>query len=682
MKLKALLCFITLSLAFLPAVTKADSAAAGSISYQWVSDSTYNIYLTHYRSCSAASAPDSFELCIYDSCSGQKFTRSIYKITGNIPGKGMANGHPVRLLCDSNDNRCNNVSGTFSGTREWWYSTQVTLPYRCGLWRFSVSIDHRTNSDNLVNGEEFYVEAFFHFNNVNNTFRNSSPVFYQDAVRPVCINNQVLFSNAAVDPDGDSLTYRVIMPKKGATCPDTPANVTFTNQSPGLSIPTNPLRSGNSFAINYFNGLSSFTPIAGGSSESVVTYLIEEYRDKQLIGSSMREVRFLYNTACNSQQPTFTHDAATLAGASFNASANIMSGCINNSMQLCMDIKSASGSARLRVQDNSGVIMQGANIGYGNQGTDSVRVCFVWTPSLTDTGEHHIIFSVVDSNCGAATGLLQKNTFVLTVYIPPPAHAATSVPAICQNETAQLVSRGGWGNYTWQVLSGTTGSLSCTGCAQPQATPQVTTEYRVSTTNALCPNNPFYSDTVTVNVYTSAPSTPTISISATPGTTVPVATTVDFTANVTACNNPEYQWIKNGGIEAGETAATWMGMMPADGDRVECRLNCRDTCAKPKIILSNRLVMEVNSSITAPAKNSQQLSIYPNPNKGSFTLNTSVNISPDAMVQVLNTYGQLVHKQNLESNTQQINTGRLPAGIYLLRVQNGAQTQSARFVVE
>ncbi len=108
-------------------------------------------------------------------------------------------------------------------------------------------------------------------------------------------------------------------------------------------------------------------------------------------------------------------------------------------------------------------------------------------------------------------------------------------------------------------------------------------------------------------------------------------------------------------------------------------------------------LMEMNNTTTTGenivAVNTANVSLYPNPNKGEFTLEVKNNENATASIQkenvkleVYNTVGEMVHTENLQSNQQQstINLGSEPAGVYIYKVMsdNSGMLANGKFVIE
>lgn len=86
------------------------------------------------------------------------------------------------------------------------------------------------------------------------------------------------------------------------------------------------------------------------------------------------------------------------------------------------------------------------------------------------------------------------------------------------------------------------------------------------------------------------------------------------------------------------------------------------------------------------ADKSSKLELFPNPNKGTFTLVISFKDNIDkATIIVYDTKGKSVYKDVVFSNSnklvKQINIGGLPAGTYIFKVKNAQQVSTTKLVI-
>jgi uncharacterized repeat protein (TIGR03803 family) len=105
-------------------------------------------------------------------------------------------------------------------------------------------------------------------------------------------------------------------------------------------------------------------------------------------------------------------------------------------------------------------------------------------------------------------------------------------------------------------------------------------------------------------------------------------------------------------------------------------------------------LMEMNTNVTGinEVATVTNVNLYPNPNKGEFTLevnNTetaSADTKDNVKLEVYNTVGQMVHTQNIQNDVKQstINLGSEPSGVYIYKVvsDNSGMLANGRFVIE
>jgi len=105
--------------------------------------------------------------------------------------------------------------------------------------------------------------------------------------------------------------------------------------------------------------------------------------------------------------------------------------------------------------------------------------------------------------------------------------------------------------------------------------------------------------------------------------------------------------------------------------------NCSDTVTA-QIIVSACVGMGELLLVNA-------VSIFPNPNNGSFTLSVMKTLSTDLLVEISDLQGRLVHSENL----QQVNAGfvktidldQISSGIYSLKLSSGAERRVEKLVI-
>ncbi|WP_276131695.1 T9SS type A sorting domain-containing protein [Polluticoccus soli] len=652
--LSSLLCMVILC--FQAITTKANYAAGGELLYEWTSGSTYRFYFKLYRDCGGITEPSTLPLCFSNSCNSSSFTTTLTKYPMTVP--------PYKFQCSQIQTKCDNPSSTIPGYQEVWYYADATLPFQCNSWRIFTYLATRNTSNNITNSSStnMYVEVFF---NNTGTFEGNSSSYY--SVKPfinVCQNTPYAFNNGAVDPNADSLVTEVIQPLTGITsCSGAAAPVGFVSSIPALSIPTNPFQTGTSFTINAQTGQIGFSAAQAGVSALAIR--TKEYRNGVFVSSIMREMPVnVYS--CPS---TWFPPALNLVGGT--PPGGVYSTCIGQNLSFSFYFKTGSPTSRLYAMNAP---FPGATVSYTNQGTDSVAGTFSWTPSANAAGPYNLFVTVHDSTCDVP-GIIYSNMYIISVMAWNKVNAGVDT-TLCLNATVDLKTNG-IGQFTWTPISGDMNSLNCTTCAYPTAAPKTSSQYEV-VVNGLPAGCAPQVDTIYVDIIPY--NKPNVSIVASPSTNAWPGLNVTFTATPANCDTPSYQWRINGNDVPGATGSAFNTTTLANNDIVTCVLHCSDTCIIDTP--SSAITMNIATGIHNTSANG--LTIYPNPNNGSFTLALPVG-RHSLKLEIVNTLGQVVWTQqrtrSTNAKTVEIETGTLPEGLYILKVGDNGTTDVLRFTI-
>ena len=310
--------FLSLLVAVLAAFTLSASHFAGAeIGYEYISTNAngshqYKVHLQIYRDISGIPLNLNQSLCITSSCFGQQTSAFTFLPVLPQNGGNIRQALPVPDLAS-----CVNASDPNMVTIEmYFFETTVNLPGNCSDFKFSWHGNARNtnNIDNLVFtgtcGSDLYVEAI-----LNNTIgQNTSPVFVNPAAKAFCVGAPFTWSQAATEPDSDSLRYQFGNPLNspfGTTCV-TPCNATF---APGYSV-QQPMSTVSGITIDERYGTFYFTP--SQIETDVVNVIVEEYRQDPgtglwlMIGNTVRDLQIPIVGQCLE---------ATAAGPKIDASA-------------------------------------------------------------------------------------------------------------------------------------------------------------------------------------------------------------------------------------------------------------------------------------------------------------------------------------------------------------------------
>jgi gliding motility-associated-like protein len=177
------------------------------------------------------------------------------------------------------------------------YSTIVTLPYDPGGYHIVYQRCCRNNTiTNIVGPEDTGATYSIEISGEALSVCNSSPVFNNWPPLYICVNLPFQIDQSAVDPDGDSLVYRLCNPLQGASDlfpmpqpPNAPPYLPVQWIAPpyGVDNMLNGAPGGVPMNIHPVSGLLGGTPNTIG--QFVIGICVEEYRGGILIGTNRRD---------------------------------------------------------------------------------------------------------------------------------------------------------------------------------------------------------------------------------------------------------------------------------------------------------------------------------------------------------------------------------------------------------
>ena len=270
---------------------KASHNAGGDIQYEYISSTggthKYKLIMRLYRDVTGITLPTN--ATVY-ACSANYATVSatLSEVSPSTGGQGVV--APTLFDC---------VSSTNSGVtiNVVTYEGEIVLPGNAPDWTFAFSTCCRNPSvDNILNpsSQGFYIEAKLN----NQIGQNTSPEFVSEPVRAFCVGRTFNWKQSTIEPDGDSLFYRISHVKDGSSCTST--NITYaagwTFDQPITTTPPQ------SLTMNSTTGLITFTPASVEVDVMAVT--VDEYRyDSTLyvwrkIGEVNRDMQIAIASAC------------------------------------------------------------------------------------------------------------------------------------------------------------------------------------------------------------------------------------------------------------------------------------------------------------------------------------------------------------------------------------------------
>lgn len=256
----------------LPAALWATHYRAGEITYRQLSGYTYEITVITYTD-PANTAADRPEMDVNFG-------------DGKSETVARSNGSGEIINTDINNTIKKNI-----------YRTSHTFP---GPYQYLINITDPNRVDGIknINGGmsvniPFYVESLLSI--VEGIGNNQSPVLLLPPVDVGCINQTFTHNPAAYDPDGDSLAFTIVAPKRA-----------MGQEVPNFTIP----QYTDSFSIAINTGqLTWQKPVEAGHYNWAI--LIREFRGGKLIGFVVRDMQVYINNNCDNAPPvlnTFSDD--------------------------------------------------------------------------------------------------------------------------------------------------------------------------------------------------------------------------------------------------------------------------------------------------------------------------------------------------------------------------------------
>jgi len=432
---------------FIAPAAKATHIFGVDIYYSWVSGNTYTINMAIYGDCSAASSVFNTlytatpEIQIFND---NVSTTSAYTTIQLNPGSPQ--GVEVSPVCVSqlSQTACN--GGSLPGVRKFTYSLNVTLNAASSKWRFhfdgnmgGASSAGRANTiTNINTGTVVAVDA-----TLNNATSSNSSVTYNTIPTPFfCINKPASFNPAAVDPNGDSLSFALVAGVNATTN----TNVVYL----GSYTATAPLALLNPLTFSAATGQMNFTPNA--TQRSLVVYTVSEYRNGVLVGTTQREMTFVVLNNCNTSPPT-----GGISNVGGGAGVNMV-----DSTHLTACSSQGSFSFQINPTDSSGSnitityagLPSGATLTITNNGTPTPHSTFNWNTTGVTPGAYTFFLTLKDDNCPLSS--TQIIAFTVTV-LPNPSMVFTLVSgATCIKKAVFTVAPAGGSPYQIKVLQGAT----------------------------------------------------------------------------------------------------------------------------------------------------------------------------------------------------------------------------------
>ena len=183
------------------------------------------------------------------------------------------------------------------------------------------------------------------------------------------------------------------------------------------------------------------------------------------------------------------------------------------------------------------------------------------------------------------------------------------------------------------------------------------------------------------------PLQPTVTVTASPSKRVKIGTDVTYTANVTNGGAvPTYQWQVNGKDVPGATGPTFSRFAFNNRDSITCVAlssgNCDGNYGNGSLTVTAYDATGVNEIASG-----NNVKVFPNPNKGTFTIKGSLTstATEEVTVEIANMLGQVVYNAKIVAQNGDINESvalnTLANGVYIVTLRSGSETSVIHMVV-
>jgi gliding motility-associated-like protein len=389
----------------------------GDLKYEYVSSAgnnhTYKVTLVIYGDCSTGptgvfgtlplSQPGIF---IYKNGVVYNPSPGINLLT--LPIVPAQSDIEITPVCpdEVNNTACSSPQGTLPGIKKYTFAQNVVLDGAAN-WSFvfgGLLVTSTAGRSNLIQNLQAVGITGLIATLKNTNGQNSSPNFTASPTPFFCVAKENTYTLGAVDPDNDGLVFSITpalngngtnFPPAVQTLPEVAYNVPFTAAQPFPFAP-------GSFSFNTTSGQMGFTPANPGGQptyRSIVANKVFEIRSGDTVGTSMREMTFVFLNDCDNSQPVDSTGDPT--------NANII---VDNGEQLFQTCEGQTGNVSFPIAahdpDGDNITVTWNNLPAGalgsvqNNGTPNPTFLFDWNiASTVGAGDYTFYLTFTDDGC-------------------------------------------------------------------------------------------------------------------------------------------------------------------------------------------------------------------------------------------------------------------------------------------
>lgn len=395
--------------------TSASHLYGGDLKYEYVSSTgnnhTYKVTLVLYGDCSGGplgtfgTLPVS-QPYVYVYKNGVSYNPGAQNFLGLalVPAQSDIEITPV-CPDEANNTACSTPQGTLPGIKKYTYSQNIVLDggakwdFVFGGWLVAAA----AGRSNLIQNLQAIGTTGLIATLKNTAGQNSSPNFTASPTPFFCVAKPNTYTLGAVDPDNDGLVFSMtpavngngIGIAPGPTLPVVNYNAPYTADQPFPYAP-------GSFSFSTVSGQLDFTPTNPGGQptyRSIVANKVFEIRAGDTVGTSMREMTFVFLNDCDNSQP------ADSTGDPTNAQV-----IIDNGQKMVQTCEGQAGTVTFPVvahdPDGDNVTVTWNNLPAGatgsvlNDGTPNPTFLFEWNVSgSVAAGDYTFYLTFTDDGC-------------------------------------------------------------------------------------------------------------------------------------------------------------------------------------------------------------------------------------------------------------------------------------------
>lgn len=447
--LHAFILFVGLVLT--PHLVQATHYGGGEISYRCIGFSQYEVTITYYEDCDVNFIPIASVNLIYESISC-----SMAPTTAYIPRDTF---YDVSPLCAAMVNASSCNGGNLPGVRKTIYLDTLILPANCIDWEFYTDACCRNVATvNIVNPSNQWMSVEAGLDNIS-YLCNSNVRFESEAIGFAQLGQPFFYDPRGIDDDGDELKYRLVSALGQHNIP-----LAYVGGLSGQQPVYEP------FVMDSLTGRFTYTPTVT-VGDFVITYLVDEYRYGNWIGSTQREVRIVVINDAGTAGNTPPTSALTNVTGGFQQ-GNTITVCSGQALSFDFTATDLDAGDTLQILDYD-VYQKCPGATFTSTGVNPVVGTFNWTPQ--GGGIYKVGLVTQDVKCPIIGS--HQFTEITIIVQSSGVIMGQSDQFLCSSPSITLDAYGTFGTYLWS-----------TGDTTPSITVTTAGVYSVSVNGACGPS--------------------------------------------------------------------------------------------------------------------------------------------------------------------------------------------------